>query len=151
MCSKKMLLSKLVSVASEPNECCPEQSFFVHESITLFCCSRVNGLKCRFLKTIMSEMYTSKCACSNQIWYRFYCCVITLTPYLPSDWQCKINFLIGLFVIFPCFLPRAFLHGGGAPKIGEVTCGASPHLSCKRNQIYGQAGYPTYLGSPTFM
>ena len=28
---------------------------------------------------------------------------------------------------------RACLHGGGRPQIGEVTCGGSPHLSCKRN------------------
>ena len=43
--------------------------------------------------------------------------------------------MISLFVIFPCFLLRAFLHGGGGPQIGEATCGASPHLSCKRDQI----------------
>ena len=30
---------------------------------------------------------------------------------------------------------RACLHGGGGPPIGEVTCGKSPHLSCKRDQI----------------
>ena len=41
------------------------------------------------------------------------------------------------------------LHGGGGPQIGEVTCGGSPHLSYKRDQIktqerlYGQAGYHT--------
>ena len=27
------------------------------------------------------------------------------------------------------------LHGGGGPQVGEVTCGRSPHLSCKRDQI----------------
>ena len=32
-------------------------------------------------------------------------------------------------------LIRACLHGGGGPQIGEVTCGGSPHLSCKRDQI----------------
>ena len=32
-------------------------------------------------------------------------------------------------------LLRAFLHGGGGPQIGEVTCGGSPHLSCKRDQV----------------
>ena len=26
---------------------------------------------------------------------------------------------------------RACLHGGGGPQVGEVTCGGSPHLSCK--------------------
>ena len=34
---------------------------------------------------------------------------------------------------------RACLHGGGGGgggvQIGEATCGGSPHLSCKRNQI----------------
>ena len=25
--------------------------------------------------------------------------------------------------------------GGGDPQIGEVTCGGSPHLTCKRDQI----------------
>ena len=29
----------------------------------------------------------------------------------------------------------AFLHGGGGTQVGEVTCGGSPHLSCKRDQI----------------
>ena len=33
------------------------------------------------------------------------------------------------------FTPRACLHGGGGPQIGEVACGGSPHLSCKRDQI----------------
>ena len=30
---------------------------------------------------------------------------------------------------------RACLHGGGGPQVGEVTCGGSPYLSCKRDQI----------------
>ena len=30
---------------------------------------------------------------------------------------------------------RAFLHGGGRPQVGEVTCGGQPHLSCKSDQI----------------
>ena len=30
---------------------------------------------------------------------------------------------------------RACLHGGGGPQISEVTCGMSPHLTCKRDQI----------------
>ena len=30
---------------------------------------------------------------------------------------------------------RARLYGGGTPQIGEVTCGKSPHLSCKRDQL----------------
>ena len=30
---------------------------------------------------------------------------------------------------------RACLHGGGGPQTGEVTCGESPHLTCKRDQI----------------
>ena len=30
---------------------------------------------------------------------------------------------------------RACLQGGGGPRIGEVTYGGSPHLSCKTDQI----------------
>ena len=30
---------------------------------------------------------------------------------------------------------RTCLHGGGGPQIGEVTCGGSPHMSCKHDQI----------------
>ena len=30
---------------------------------------------------------------------------------------------------------RACLHGGGGLQVGELTCGGSPHLSCKRDQI----------------
>ena len=30
---------------------------------------------------------------------------------------------------------KACFHRGGRPKIGEVTCGGSPHLSCKCDQI----------------
>ena len=42
---------------------------------------------------------------------------------------------------------RACLHGGGGPQVGEVTCGGSLHLSCKRDQIkirdyYGQVCPP---------
>ena len=35
--------------------------------------------------------------------------------------------------IHPNSLSICFLHG--RPQIGEVTCGGSPHLSCKRDQI----------------
>ena len=56
---------------------------------------------------------------------------------------------------------RAGLHGGGGPWIGEVTC--APRVTThKRDQIKmrdymdrrvtpPEAGYLTYLGSPTFM
>ena len=30
---------------------------------------------------------------------------------------------------------RACLHGDGGPRVGEVTSGGSPHLSCKYDQI----------------
>ena len=30
---------------------------------------------------------------------------------------------------------RACLHRGGGLQISEVTCGGSPHLSCKRDQV----------------
>ena len=32
-------------------------------------------------------------------------------------------------------LLRAYLHGGGRPQIDEVTCGGSPQLTCKCDQI----------------
>ena len=55
-------------------------------------------------------------------------------------------------------LLRTCLHGSGGPQIGDVTCGGSPHLSCKCDQIimrdymdkadisaveFHVAGYPT--------
>ena len=40
-----------------------------------------------------------------------------------------------LFARLLSFFLSACLHGGGGPQIGEVTCGGSPHLSCKRHQI----------------
>ena len=47
---------------------------------------------------------------------------------------------------------RACLRGGGAPQVGEVTCGRSPHLSCKRDQIkmrdYMDGGLPHIPGAP---
>ena len=48
---------------------------------------------------------------------------------------------------------RTCLLGGGGPQVGEVTCGGSSHLSCKRDQIkVRQACYPTYYqGFPTSM
>ena len=30
---------------------------------------------------------------------------------------------------------KACLHEGGGPQVGEVTCGGSPHLTCKRDHI----------------
>ena len=30
---------------------------------------------------------------------------------------------------------RACLHGGGEPQTGEITCGGSTHLSCKRSKM----------------
>ena len=75
--------------------------------------------------------------------------------------SCGICCFRGSYMVYERIRLRACLHGGGGPQVGEVTCGGSPHLSCKRNQIkmrlYGQAGYPikagclTYLGSPTSM
>ena len=40
----------------------------------------------------------------------------------------------------------------GEPQIGEVTCGGSPLLTSKRDQIlYGQTGYPTKAGYMTYL
>ena len=49
-----------------------------------------------------------------------------------------------------CF--RACLHGGGGAQIGEVTCGGSPHHSCRRDQIKSEiiwtGGLPHLPGVP---
>ena len=45
---------------------------------------------------------------------------------------------------------RACLHGGGGPQIGEVTCGGSPHLSCKRDQIKIRDYMIRWVTSPTW-
>ena len=48
------------------------------------------------------------------------------------------------------------LHGGGGPQIGEVTCGVSSHLSCKRDLIKmtdymdGRVTPPKRVTSPTW-
>ena len=51
---------------------------------------------------------------------------------------------------------RACLHGGGGPQVGEVTCGGSPHLSCKHDQIKVRAclhgvGDPGLVGLVSFV
>ena len=45
--------------------------------------------------------------------------------------------LLAFFFFMFSFLSflRTCLRGGGGPQIGEVTCGGSPDLSCKRDQI----------------
>ena len=45
---------------------------------------------------------------------------------------------------------RACLHGGGGPQIGEVTCGGSPHLSRKRDQIKMRDYVDRRVTSPTW-
>ena len=53
-----------------------------------------------------------------------------------------INILVNNLEYLACYclcplsqILRACLHGGGGPQTGEVTCGGSPHLSCKQNQV----------------
>ena len=45
---------------------------------------------------------------------------------------------------------RACLHGGGGPQIGEVTCGGSPHLSRKRDQVKMRDYVDRRVTSPTW-
>ena len=49
--------------------------------------------------------------------------------------ESNVFFLHSLWKLDLALWLRACLHGGGGPQIGEVTCGGSPHLSCKRDQI----------------
>ena len=41
-------------------------------------------------------------------------------------------------------------HGGGGPQTCEVTCGGSPHLSCKRDQIKMRDYMDRQVTSPTW-
>ena len=45
---------------------------------------------------------------------------------------------------------RACSHGGVAPQIGEVTCGGSPHPSCKRDHIKMRDYMERWVTSPTW-
>ena len=51
---------------------------------------------------------------------------------------------------------RAYLHEGGGPHVGEVTCGGLPHLTCKRDSIKmrdcmdRRATPPKQVTSPTW-
>jgi len=49
-----------------------------------------------------------------------------------------------------CDYFRASLDGGGGPQIGEVTCGGSTHLSCKRDQIKMRDYMDRRVTSPTW-
>ena len=72
-----------------------------------------------------------------------------------STYSCRQEKLSG--IVNAVVLGRAGLHGGGGAQIGEITCGGSPHLSSKRDQIKMRdymdrwVTPPTYLGSPTSM
>ena len=61
-----------------------------------------------------------------------------------------LEFELGFVSIshFPIPHFRACLHGGGGPQVGEVTCGRSPHLSCKCDQIK-KRNYMDRRGTPT--
>ena len=62
----------------------------------------------------------------------------------PAPWKILVFPVTGIYsllgkrdftILFFDTNFRAFLHGRGGPQVGEVKCGRSPHLSCKRNQI----------------
>ena len=43
-----------------------------------------------------------------------------------------------------------FLHEGGGPQLGEVTCGGLPHLTCKRDHIKMRDYMDRRVTSPTW-
>ena len=47
-------------------------------------------------------------------------------------------------------LLRACLHGDGGPQVGEVTCGGSPHLTCKRDHTKIRVYMDRRVTSPTW-
>ena len=67
-----------------------------------------------------------------------------------------VRFLFVLFFLFNvicCFslvirCLRACLHEGGGPQVGEVTCGGSPHLKCKRDHIKMRDYMDRWVTSP---
>ena len=82
------------------------------------------------------------------LWTRFICqaewafCTQSFTWYKTTMLESKRHAgtsqtikWCGLFVCPVLVFLRACLHEGRRPQIGEVTCGGSPHLSCKRDQI----------------
>ena len=48
--------------------------------------------------------------------------------------QCNLH-MTGIPVCASAECIRVCLHGGGGPQVGEVACGGTPRLSCKRDQI----------------
>ena len=44
---------------------------------------------------------------------------------------------------------RACLHEGAGPQVCEVTCGGSPHLTCKRDHIKMRDSMDRRVTSPT--
>ena len=59
-------------------------------------------------------------------------CIASLGDCMHPQHQ-ETTIILRFFSI--CFTIKAYLHGGGGPQIGEVICGWSPHLSCKRDKI----------------
>ena len=60
-----------------------------------------------------------------------------------NKWECPPSPVLMLGTL------RACLHGGGGPHVGEETLGASPHLSCKSDQIkIRTGGLPHLPGLP---
>ena len=45
----------------------------------------------------------------------------------------------------------ACVHVGGGPQVGEVTCGGSPHLTCKRDQIKMKDNMDRRVTPPTLV
>ena len=48
----------------------------------------------------------------------------------------------------PAATLRACLHEGGGPRVGEVTCGGLPHLTCKRDHIKMRDYMDTWVTPP---
>ena len=77
----------------------------------------------------------------------------------PAPWKILVFPVTGIYsllgkrdftILFFDTNFRAFLHGRGGPQVGEVKCGRSPHLSCKRNQIKMKDYMDRRVTSPTW-
>ena len=103
-------------------------------------------------KTINNKQYTHKTINNTHTFLDTF-----MQTHLSANQSARVLSLLFINVAISCAVVfKACLHGGGGPQIGEVTCGRSPHLSRKRNQIKneilrGQPGYPPKgVTSPTW-
>ena len=78
----------------------------------------------------------------------------------PAPWKILVFPVTGIYsllgkrdftILFFDTNFRAFLHGRGGPQVGEVKCGRSPHLSCKRQVSHLHVNRPLDTSGNMFL